>query len=135
MWEAYGLENEDFLWAGTAFQGGIAGQQMAPCGGVSAAAIVLGLRQRCPASDDEKTAQARKAAYDDTLEVVKRFAEKFGDITCLGLLGVDLSSEAAMKKAVESGIFKKCDDFIRFIIDTLYDLEEKRGMNQGLSAN
>jgi hypothetical protein len=130
MWEAYGLENEDFLWAGTAFQGGIGGQQQAPCGAVSAAALLLGLRHRCPPGDDEKTKQAWKAACDDAAELVKSVGEKFGDITCLGLLGVNLSDEADLKKAVESGLFRKCDDFVRFIIEKLYELEEKRNSSE-----
>jgi hypothetical protein len=32
MWDTYGWDNEDLLWASTAFNGGIAGQQQAPCG-------------------------------------------------------------------------------------------------------
>ena len=126
MWEAYGLENEDFLWAGTAFQGGIAGQQDGPCGALSAAAVVLGVRHRDSSGDEKRAMEARKAANDDAAEVVKSFREKFGDITCLGLLGTDLSDEAAAKKAIESGLFKKCDDYIKFIIEKLYELEEKR---------
>ncbi len=46
MWEAYELDNEDLLWAAIAFSGGIAGQQQAPCGAVSASAVCLGLRHR-----------------------------------------------------------------------------------------
>jgi len=128
MWEAYGLENEDFLWAGTVFQGGIAGQQQAPCGAVSAAAIALGLRHRCSPDDKGKAGQARKAANDDAAELVKSFAEKFGDIMCLGLLGVDLSDEAAAKQAIESGLFKKCDNYVQFVVEKLYELEEKRSL-------
>ncbi len=129
MWEAYGLENEDFLWAGTAFHGGIAGQQQAPCGAVSAAAIALGLRNRCSPDDKEKAGVGRKAAFEDAAEIVRSFNEKFGGINCLGLLGVDLSDEAAAKKAIESGLFKKCDDYALFVIGKLYELEEKRSID------
>ncbi len=126
MWEAYGLGNEAILWAGTAFQGGIAGEQQAPCGAVSAAAIVLGLKNRCSSDDKDKVRQAQKAANDDAAELVKSFREEFGDITCLALMGVDLSDEAVMKQAIESGLFKKCDNHVRFVIEKLYELEEKR---------
>lgn len=128
MWEAYGLENEDFLWAGTAFYGGIAVQQQAPCGAISAAAIALGLRHRCSPDDKEKAKQARKAVEEDAAAVVKSFNEKFGDITCLGLLGVDLSDEAAAKKAIEAGLFKKCVKYVQFVLEKLYELEEKRSL-------
>ena len=61
MWEAYDLENEDFLWTGIPFLGGIGGFQNAPCGVVSAAAVCLGLRHRCPLADKERAHQARQA--------------------------------------------------------------------------
>ena len=126
MWEAYGLGNEDILWAGTAFQAGIAGEQQAPCGAVSAAAMVLGLKSRCSPDDKDKVRQAQQAANDDAAEVVKSFRKELGDITCLALMGVDLSDEAVMKQAIESGLFKKCDNHVRFVVEKLYELEEKR---------
>jgi len=129
MWGAYGLENADFLWAGTAFHGGIAGQQQAPCGALSAAAIALGLRNRCSPDDKEKVGAGRKAAFKDAAEIVRSFNDKFGSINCSRLLGVDLSDEAAAKKAIETGLFKKCDDYVLFVIGKLYELEEKRSID------
>lgn len=127
MWEAYGLKNKDFLWAGTVFRGGIAGQQQAPCGAVSASALALGLRHRCSTADKEKAEQARNAACADAAELVRSFEDKFGSITCFGLLGVDLSSEAAMKQARDSGLFEgKCYNYVQFAIEKLYEIEEKR---------
>ncbi|MCK4273798.1 MAG: C_GCAxxG_C_C family protein [Dehalococcoidales bacterium] len=126
MWEAYGLVNEDFLWAGTAFHGGIAGQQRAPCGAISAAAIALGLRHRCSPDEKEKAKAGRKAAIADTAELVGSFNEKFGDISCLGLMGVELTDEKARKRAIESGLFEKCDKYVEFVVEKLYELEEKR---------
>ena len=126
MWEAYGLGNEDFLWAGTAFHGGIAGQQRAPCGAISAAAIALGLRHRCSLDDKEKAEAGKKAAITDTAELVGSFNEKFGDISCLELMGVDLSGKEALKRAIESGLFEKCDKYVEFVIEKVYELEEKR---------
>jgi len=58
--------------------------------------------------------------------LVGSFNEKFGDISCLGLMGVDLSGEAALKQAVESGLFEKCDKYVEFVVEKLYELEEKR---------
>jgi len=46
MQEAYGIKNKDLLWAATVFRGGIAGNQQAPCGAVSASALALGFRHR-----------------------------------------------------------------------------------------
>jgi len=124
------MGNEDLLWAGTAFQGGIAGQSQAPCGAVSAAAITLGLRHRCATADREKAARARHAANDDAAELVRSFNEKFGTITCFGLLGIDFSDEEAVKRAIETGIFGKCDNHVQFVIEKLYELDKKRSTDK-----
>lgn len=128
MWEAYGLNNEDFLWAGVAFRGGIAGQQQATCGAVSAAALALGLRHRRSLADREKAEKSRNAANEDAGELVKSFVQRFSAVTCIGLTGVDFSDEGAMKKAVDAGLFeKKCDKQAQFVIEKLYELDKKRG--------
>jgi len=126
MWEAYGLDNPDLLWAATAFRGGIAGQQQAPCGALSAGALALGLRHRTSDDDKEKAKAAREAANEDAEALVKAFQEKFGDITCGGLLGVDFSDDAAVKRAYDAGVFKRCDDHVRFVIEKLYELDARR---------
>ena len=133
MWEAYEMGNEDFLWASTAFQGGIAGQQQAPCGAVSSAAVCLGLRHRCSLADKGKARQARRDANDDADELVRSFVEKFGELTCIGLLGIDLADEEAVKRARESKVFEqKCDKQILYVIEKLYELDEKRSINKRL---
>jgi len=65
MWEAYELGNEDLLWASTAFNGGIASHQQAPCGAVSSSAVCLGLRHRCSLAEKEKAQEARLRARQD----------------------------------------------------------------------
>jgi C_GCAxxG_C_C family probable redox protein len=127
MWEAYGLKNEDFLWAGTAFRGGIAGQQQATCGAVAASALALGLRHRCSLADKEKAEQARKATNEDAAELVKSFIQRFGAVTCIGLTGVDFSDEKAVKQAIDSGLLK-CSQQVQFVIEKLYELEDKRNL-------
>lgn len=127
MWEAYGLENEDLLWAGITFSGGIAGQQQAACGAISAAAIALGLHHKPSGGDREKAEKARRAAIDDAAELVKDFIRKYGEVSCIGLTGVDLSDEEARKQAIEDGLFEqKCDMQALYVIEKLYELEEKR---------
>jgi hypothetical protein len=133
MWEAYEMGNEDFLWASIAFLGGIAGQQQAPCGGVSSAAVCLGLRHRCSLADKVKARQARRDANDDAAELVRSFVEKFGELTCIGLLGIDLADDEAVKRAIESKVFEqKCDKQILYVIEKLYELDEKRSVTKGL---
>ncbi len=126
MWEAYGLENEDLLWAGTTFFGGIAGYQKAPCGAVSASAVCLGLRHRCNLADKEKANQAKRDAGSKTGELVRSFAEKFGTIICQDLLGVDFSDPQAARHFFESGMGEeKCHRYVQFVVEKLYELDGK----------
>jgi len=129
MWEAYDLGNEDFLWAGIPFLGGIGGFQNAPCGVVSASAVCLGLRNRCPLSDKEGAKQARHAIRAHSAKVVTEFNWKFGDITCRSLIGLDFSTPGEYQKFLESGVWKdKCQKYMTFMIDRLYELEEDKGL-------
>ena len=124
------MKNEDFLWAGTALRGGIAGQQQATCGAVAAGAIFLGLKNRRSLNDKDKVEAARKAANEDAAELVKSFIEKFGAVTCIGLTGVDFSDEKAMKQAIDSGLFEeKCNKQAQFVVEKLYELDNKRRGN------
>lgn len=125
MWEAYELDNEDLLWASTAFSAGIGGQQQAPCGAVSSSAVCLGLRHRCPLAEKDRAEQARLDARRDASELVRSFTEKFGTIICRDLLGLDLSNPEARRQFIESGIWKeKCDNYILFVIEKLYELDD-----------
>jgi len=125
MWEAYELENEDFLWSGVAFTGGIGGQQRAPCGAVSGAAICLGLRYR--SSDKQKAKQARLDTRQDASELVRSFIERFGSVSCLELVGIDFFEPGGYQQFRESGIWEdKCDNYVQFVIEKLYELDAKR---------
>lgn len=127
MWEAYELENEDLLWASTAFRGGIAGQQRATCGALASSAVSLGLRHHRPLTDKKKAEQARETATKEAHELVGDFIEEFGAVACIDLVGVDLSSEEAREKAREAGLFEeKCHNFVVFVVEKLFELEEKR---------
>jgi glutaredoxin 3 len=127
MWEAYGLDNEDFLWSCIAFTGGIGGQQQAPCGAISAGAVCLGLRHRCPLEDKQKAKQSRLDARLDAHELVRSFTEKFGTINCFDLVGADFSQPGGYQQFLESGAWKeKCDSYVQFVIEKLYELDKKR---------
>ena len=127
MWETYNWGNEDLLWASIAFNGGIAGQQQAPCGAVSSSAVVLGLRHRQPLADVEKAKSARLKVRQDARELVRGFTQKFGTITCRDLLGVNLADPEESRRFRESGKQReKCDKYIQFVIEKLYELEKSR---------
>jgi hypothetical protein len=58
---------------------------------------------------------------------VGSFIEKFGEISCIGLTGLDLSDEKARERAREMRVFEdKCEKYVPFVIEKLYELEEKR---------
>jgi glutaredoxin 3 len=131
MWEAYGLNNEDILWTCIAFNGGIAGQQSAPCGAVSAATVCSGLRHRWPLADKQRAKQERLDAREDASQLVRSFIERFGAITCRDLIGVDFSNSVAYRAFQESGKSKdKCDKYVEFVIEKLYELDEKGSVAQ-----
>jgi C_GCAxxG_C_C family probable redox protein len=128
MWEACDLGNEDFLWAGIPFMGGISGQQQAPCGAVSAAAVYLGLRHRCSLQDKEKAKQARNIIRHHAGELVKDFNHQFGNIICKDLLGIDFSKpgeDLNFRSSVRGG--EKCEKYVQFVIEKLYEFEKIAG--------
>ena len=127
MWETYDLGNEDFLWAGIPFLGGIGGYQNAPCGVVSAAAVCLGLRHRCPAGDKAQAKQARQAVRTYAADIVKDFERQFGDITCRGLVGMDFAMPGEYQKFLASGVWRdKCQRYVAFMVEKLYALETRK---------
>lgn len=124
MWEADEMGNEDFLWAGITFMGGISSQQQAPCGAISASAVSLGLRYRCPSADKEKAKEGRNLARYYAGQLVKDFTKEFGDITCRGLLGLDFSLPGGYQKFRESGVWKEtCEKYVQYIIAKLYEFD------------
>ena len=123
MWESEGLGPDEVLWASTAFSGGIGGQQKAPCGAVSSAAVCLGLRHRCPADDKERAREAREAARRDASLCVRRFLDEYGAVSCGELLGVDLSDPEQAQRFRDSEMPRdKCDNYVKFTIRQLYAL-------------
>ena len=119
------MGNEEILWAGIPFMGGIGGFQQAPCGAVSASAICLGLRHRAPLSDRDKAKKGRSSARFYAGRLVAHFQRHFGDITCRGLLGIDFATPGAYQRFVELGLWKeKCDRYVAFIIERLYAYED-----------
>ncbi|RLC01946.1 MAG: hypothetical protein DRH90_15030, partial [Deltaproteobacteria bacterium] len=84
---------------------------------------------RCPLSDKEQAKQARHAIRAFSAKIVTEFNRHFGDITCQGLIGMDFSKPGEYQKFLESGIWKdKCEKYVEFMIDRLYDLEDDKGL-------
>lgn len=122
------MGNEDLLWAGIPFNGGISGHQLAPCGAISASAICLGLRHRCSLANKEKAKQARDTIRLQSGKLVEDFTKQFGDITCRGLVGLDFNVPGAYQKFRESGKSKDtCEKYVLYVIEKLYSFEDGKG--------
>jgi C_GCAxxG_C_C family probable redox protein len=126
MWEAYGLENEDLLWASIPFMGGIAGQQQAPCGVVSSSVVSLSFRHRCSLQDKEEAKKARNKIRKHAGELVNAFEKNFGTIVCRELVGLNFSNPLEYKRFSEAASWReRCNKAIEFGIDTLYEFEQR----------
>ncbi|OGP50606.1 MAG: hypothetical protein A2Y79_06850 [Deltaproteobacteria bacterium RBG_13_43_22] len=123
------MGNEDFLWAGIPFNGGISGQQLAPCGAVSASAVFLGLRHRCSLADKEQAKQARNTIRLQAGKLVGDFTKQFGDITCRSLLGLDFNIPGEYQRFRESGRSKDtCEKYVLYVIEKLFTFEQEKGL-------
>ncbi len=124
MWESYGLDNEDLLWSGVNFLGGIGGRSEAVCGALSASAVALGLRHKRPLDDAEEAEKAREEARRQAGELIDSFTKKHGNIICRELTGIDLSDPEARRHFRESGQWEdKCNNYVRFVVEKLYELD------------
>lgn len=127
MWEAYDVKDEKCLWAGVGFTGGIARNQAAPCGAISAAVMALGFHLSCDLKLKEDAKQRRLDVRDDADAVVKGMMSEFGAISCRELVGMDFTIPGEYQRFSQSGVWKeKCNRFVEFIIRKLYELDEKR---------
>jgi glutaredoxin len=77
-------------------------------------------------SEKQRAKQERLAAREDASELVRSFIGRFGAISCRDLIGIDFSRPEAYRAFQESGIWMdKCNKYVQFVIETLYELDEK----------
>ena len=127
MSAAYGFNNPDFLWAGMALRGGLAGVQAGPCGAIAASLVCLGLRHRHPLDDTEQAEREDEALYEESQELVKGFVKEFGALSCRELTGIDFDDPEASKVARESGLFSRiCPGHVKYVVEQLYRIESVR---------
>lgn len=83
---------------------------------------------------DDKAAvsKARLDIEREALQLAREFIAEFGTLTCFDLVGLDLSNPEVRKRFRDENISKeKCDRYMEFVIDRLYDLGEKRSDKDG----
>ena len=125
------MGNEDMLWSCIAFTGGIAGQQEAPCGALSAGAVCAGMLFRQPLEQKQAAKQARLDARTVASTMAEGFTERFGSIVCRDLIPYDFSTPEGYRQFQESGVWKeKCDKYVQFVLERLYDASAKQDLAQ-----
>jgi len=131
MWESFDLGNEDMLWSCIAFTGGIAGQQQAPCGAVSAGAVCTGMLFRQPLEHKQAAKQARSDARGIAGNIAQSFRERFGSIVCRELIPYDFSTPEGYRQFQESGVWKeKCNKYVQFVLEKLYEASDRQELSQ-----
>jgi C_GCAxxG_C_C family probable redox protein len=90
------------------------------CGAVTGAMLILGFKVQ-EASTEKET---RFRVYDLNRELVRRFEQKHGTVTCKDLLGVDVGTPEGREKAVKDNLFRSlCPGFVRDAAQILSDLK------------
>jgi C_GCAxxG_C_C family probable redox protein len=91
------------------FGGGL-GSLQKTCGAVTGAIMLIGLRF----FDEQDRANARRETYARVREFVAQFEERNRTVSCLDLLGVDLSTEEGRQKARDEKLFElRCEPLVR----------------------
>jgi C_GCAxxG_C_C family probable redox protein len=111
----YGLSEPQALRVSTGFAGGM--RMAGTCGAVTGAYMILGLA-KC--RSDGRVAEDRQAVYDAVVAFSKAFRERAGSLTCLELLGCDISTPEGAAAAREAGLFAtRCVDYVRCAAELL----------------
>jgi C_GCAxxG_C_C family probable redox protein len=105
----------------TGFGAGIGSQGMV-CGAVSGGIMALGIKF----GRNQVEEQARKA-YWFALELLNRFKEEHGYLTCRELTGCDFNTKEGMKKYEAENIWEtKCKQYIATATALAYDLIKEK---------
>ncbi len=104
-----GINEEEIIKIASVLGGGI-GRTGHVCGAVSGAALIIGAKF---GSTDNTNIHSKDKAYQKSKELLEIFAAENKTILCKELLGYDISTEAGLKQARESGVMKqKCPLFV-----------------------
>jgi C_GCAxxG_C_C family probable redox protein len=115
-----GLDREAALKLSQAMGGGMAHLGFT-CGAVTGAFLAIGLRHGRSRAED---LAAKEKTYAVMTEFAQRFRARHGeDMTCPGLIGVDLGTPAGFQEAKDKNLFgTRCTVFVRDAAEILEDL-------------
>ncbi len=103
---------EDVRWAALPLGGGV-GRSQALCGAISGGAMAIGMRlgQR-----GVERAELEDESRERTMEMVRRFRERFGQVDCRELTGHDFNDPEEYRKWRESGLREEtCVKYVSFV--------------------
>ena len=104
----FGLDEDLAMRIATPFGGGM-GHAGQVCGAVSGALLAVGLVEGISTYDKE----AKDACYALAREFQARFRDLHGDVTCPGLLGLDIGVPAELAKVRELDLFHtRCPNYV-----------------------
>ncbi len=118
--EPYGVRMEDAARIGRPLGGGIARMGLT-CGAVTGAIMVLGFR----AGDGAAEPEARNAIAASAKDFVHAFESRRKTTLCRELLGVDIGTEAGLKRFKEQKLIATvCPQLVRDAAEILLELEK-----------
>ena len=116
--EDYGLNLKDALRIGAGLGGGCHSAEI--CGAVSAGAAIIGLKHGHTEPNPEQYAICRAK----TNEFVTKFKEaNEGNVTCLKLMGLNITTPDGRAQALEQNLFStRCKDLVASAVNILEEL-------------
>ncbi|MGI6741273.1 MAG: C-GCAxxG-C-C family protein [Brevefilum sp.] len=116
----FGMDMDLAMKIATPFGGGM-GHAGQACGVVSGALMAIGLYRGITEYNQEK----KYACYDLAKLFQERFKELHGELTCPGLLGLDIGDPVALEKARQQNVFNTvCHHFVADSVRIVADLLE-----------
>lgn len=116
--EKYGLDRKTALKLASGLGSGFRSGEV--CGAVSGAVLVIGLKYGQSAPEDS---DAKKNCNRKTEEFLWAFRSRYGDITCRGILGCDISTPEGHEKAVQGNLFNTvCAEKVGQAVELLEEL-------------
>ncbi len=86
------------------------------CGALSGAAVGLGL---CADSVKNTDGEEPLSPFDWLQELIRRFEQEFGAVTCRNLVGWDISTPEGFRAAKKAQATKRCPEFVSWVCDQL----------------
>jgi len=120
--DCFGMDRETALRVAGAMGGGV-GRSGGPCGALSGAVMLVGMKFGQVLDGDK---ESKEHCYAVSAEVVERFRNRMGKIDCRDLLGYDMGTPEGRTAAKEKGLLTTVCP--RAVVDACRIAEEVLGL-------